>query len=181
MPTQAEIDAALERIENLDPDDAHWIDATPLRQITEATQAIRAAEANQREAVQVARARGISWNLIALALGVSRQAARQRFADKEAKGSATHQEQLNKTQLIDAVASDSGLSKADSARAVESLLGTVKQGALKKGDEVSITGFGKFSVVKRASRTGERAKIKASKTPKFTAGASSKRDVSPKR
>jgi nucleoid DNA-binding protein len=93
---------------------------------------------------------------------------------------------MNKTQLIDAVASDSGLSKADSARAVESLLGTVSK-SLKKGDEVSITGFGKFSVVKRAARqgvnprTGERVKIKASKAPKFTAGASLKHAVSPKR
>jgi DNA-binding protein HU-beta len=93
---------------------------------------------------------------------------------------------MNKTQLIDAVASDSGLSKADSARAVESLLGTVSK-TLKKGDEVSITGFGKFSVVKRAARqgvnprTGERVKIKASKAPKFTAGASLKHAVSPKR
>jgi DNA-binding protein HU-beta len=93
---------------------------------------------------------------------------------------------MNKTQLIDAVASDSGLSKTDSARAVESLLGTVSK-TLKKGDEVSITGFGKFSVVKRAARqgvnprTGERVKIKASKAPKFTAGASLKHAVSPKR
>jgi DNA-binding protein HU-beta len=93
---------------------------------------------------------------------------------------------MNKTQLIDAVASDSGLSKADSARAVESLLGTVSK-TLKKGDDVSITGFGKFSVVKRAARqgvnprTGERVKIKASKAPKFTAGASLKHAVSPKR
>ena len=60
---------------------------------------------------------------------------------------------MNKTQLIDAVATDSGLSKADSARAVESLLGTVSK-TLKKGDDVSITGFGKFSVVKRAARQG---------------------------
>ena len=85
---------------------------------------------------------------------------------------------MNKSQLIEAVASDSGLTKADSARAIESLLGTVAK-TLKKGDEVSITGFGKFSVVKRAARqgvnprTGERVKIKASKAPKFSAGAGS--------
>ena len=93
---------------------------------------------------------------------------------------------MNKTQLIEAVASDSGLSKADSARAIESLVDTVTK-ALKKGDEVSITGFGKFSVVKRAARagvnprTGERVKIKASKAPKFSAGASLKQAVHPKR
>jgi DNA-binding protein HU-beta len=93
---------------------------------------------------------------------------------------------MNKSQLIDAVASDSGLTKADSARAIESLLGTVTK-SLKKGEEVSITGFGKFSVVKRAARqgvnprTGERVKIKASKAPKFSAGASLKQAISPKK
>ena len=93
---------------------------------------------------------------------------------------------MNKSQLVEAIASDSGLSKADSARAVESLLDTVTK-TLKKGDEVSITGFGKFSVVKRAARlgvnprTGEKVKIKASKAPKFSAGASLKQSVSPKK
>ena len=58
---------------------------------------------------------------------------------------------------------------------------------LKKGDEVVITGFGKFSVVKRAARqgvnprTGEKVKIKASKAPKFTPGASLKQTVHPKK
>ncbi|HXD55770.1 MAG TPA: HU family DNA-binding protein [Solirubrobacteraceae bacterium] len=93
---------------------------------------------------------------------------------------------MNKSQLVDAVASDSGLSKADSARAIESVLATVTKN-LKKGEEVSITGFGKFSVVKRAARqgvnprTGERVKIKASKAPKFTAGAGLKQAISPKK
>jgi DNA-binding protein HU-beta len=93
---------------------------------------------------------------------------------------------MNKSQLVEAVASDSGLSKADSGRAIESVLATVTK-SLKKGDEVSITGFGKFSVVKRAARqgvnprTGERVKIKASKAPKFTAGATLKQAISPKK
>jgi DNA-binding protein HU-beta len=93
---------------------------------------------------------------------------------------------MNKTQLIEAVAADSGLSKADSARAIESVVATVSK-TLKKGDEVVITGFGKFSVVKRAARmgvnprTGEKVKIKASKAPKFTAGAGLKQTVSPKK
>jgi DNA-binding protein HU-beta len=93
---------------------------------------------------------------------------------------------MNKSQLIEAVASDSGLTKADSARAIESLLDTVTK-TLKKGDEVAITGFGKFSVVKRAARqgvnprTGEKVKIKASKAPKFSAGATLKQAVSPKK
>jgi DNA-binding protein HU-beta len=93
---------------------------------------------------------------------------------------------MNKSQLVEAVASDSGLSKTDSSRAIESLLDTVPK-TLTKGDEVSITGFGKFSVVKRAARqgvnprTGERVKIKASKAPKFSAGAALKQAVSPKK
>lgn len=93
---------------------------------------------------------------------------------------------MNKTQLVDAIAADSGLSKTDAARALDSLVGTVNR-TLKKGDEVVITGFGKFSVVKRAARqgvnprTGERVKIKASKAPKFTAGAGLKQTVSGKK
>ncbi|MCW3068302.1 MAG: family DNA-binding protein [Solirubrobacterales bacterium] len=93
---------------------------------------------------------------------------------------------MNKSQLITAVAADSGLTKVDSARAIDSLLDTVTR-TLKKGDEVSITGFGKFSVVNRAARqgvnprTGERVKIKASKAPKFSAGATLKQAVGKKK
>ena len=93
---------------------------------------------------------------------------------------------MNKSQLVDAIAADSGLSKADSSRAVESLLAAVTK-SLKKGEDVSLTGFGKFSVVKRAARqgvnprTGERVKIKASKAPKFSPGAGLKQAISPKK
>jgi DNA-binding protein HU-beta len=93
---------------------------------------------------------------------------------------------MNKSQLVDAVSADSGLSKADAMRAIESFVVTVNK-TLKKGDEVAITGFGKFSVVKRAARqgvnprTGEKVKIKASKAPKFTAGAGLKQSVSGKK
>lgn len=93
---------------------------------------------------------------------------------------------MNKTELVDAVAKDSGLSRADSARALDSVLTTVTK-TLKKGDEVSITGFGKFSVAKRGARTGrnpqtgEPVKIKATKSPKFTAGATLKTAVSGRR
>jgi DNA-binding protein HU-beta len=89
---------------------------------------------------------------------------------------------MNKTQLIDAIARDSGLSRADASRALESLLTTVTK-TLKKGDEVAITGFGKFSVAKRGARrgrnpqTGEPVKIKASKNAKFTVGAALKNAV----
>jgi DNA-binding protein HU-beta len=93
---------------------------------------------------------------------------------------------MNKSQLIEAVASDSGLTKADSARAIESLLDMVTR-TLNMGEEVVITGFGKFSVVNRAARpgvnprTGERIRIEASKAPRFSAGASLKQAVNPRK
>ncbi len=93
---------------------------------------------------------------------------------------------MNKTELVDAIAKDSGLSRADSARAIDSLINTIQK-TLKKGDDVAITGFGKFSVVKRGARTGRNPatgatlKIKASKAPKFTAGATLKATVSGKK
>jgi DNA-binding protein HU-beta len=89
---------------------------------------------------------------------------------------------LSKAGLVEAVAADSGLGSDASARVIESLLDTVTK-SLKNGEEVAITGFGKFSVVKRAARpgvnprTGERVTIKASKAPKFSAGAGLKRSV----
>jgi DNA-binding protein HU-beta len=93
---------------------------------------------------------------------------------------------MNKSELINAVAADAGFTKVDAGLAVESVIATVTK-TLKKGDEVAITGFGKFSVVKRAARqgvnprTGERVKIKASKAPKFSAGATLKQAISPKK
>jgi nucleoid DNA-binding protein len=89
---------------------------------------------------------------------------------------------MNKTELVEAIAKDAGLSRAEAGRAVESLVTTVEK-TLKKGDEVAITGFGKFSVAKRGARTGRNPqtgatiKIKASKTPKFSAGATLKHAV----
>jgi DNA-binding protein HU-beta len=93
---------------------------------------------------------------------------------------------VNKTELINAIAKDSGLSRTDSARSLDSLITTVQK-TLKKGDDVAITGFGKFSVTKRAARsgrnpaTGEAIKIKASKAPKFTAGQTLKTAVANKK
>jgi DNA-binding protein HU-beta len=89
---------------------------------------------------------------------------------------------MNKTELVEAVAKDSGLTNADARKAVESFISTVEK-SLKKGDEIALTGFGKFSVVKRSARTGrnpqtgEAVKIKASKAPKVTAGAGLKTAV----
>lgn len=84
--TDEEIDEAAERFEelvdHLDPETAEVISTDDLRGVAVAAQAVRDDEAQLREAVEVARAHGRSWNQIAVALGVSRQAARQRFADK---------------------------------------------------------------------------------------------------
>ncbi len=93
---------------------------------------------------------------------------------------------MNKTELIDAVAKDSGLARPDAAKAVDSLVSAVMK-AMKKGDDVAITGFGKFSVTKRGARTGRNPatgaalKIKASKAPKFSAGATLKAAVNGKK
>ena len=59
---------------------------------------------------------------------------------------------MNKTQLVEAVAKEARLSKSDAASAVNALVDTVQK-SLKKGDDVSITGFGKFSVTRRGART----------------------------
>ncbi len=89
---------------------------------------------------------------------------------------------MNKAELVDAIAGDTGLTKVDAQAALDSLTGVVEK-QLKKGNEVAITGFGKFSVTKRGARTGrnpqtgETLKIKASKAPKFSAGASLKAAV----
>lgn len=82
---------------------------------------------------------------------------------------------MNKAELIDAVADSANLSKADAARAVDAVLDSVT-GALKKGEQVSLVGFGTFEVRERAARqgrnpqTGATIQIAASKAPAFKAG-----------
>lgn len=82
---------------------------------------------------------------------------------------------MNKSELVDAVASDADMSKADAGRAVDAVLNQITK-ALKIGDSVSLVGFGVFSVRKRAARqgrnpkTGESIRIPAGKTPGFKAG-----------
>jgi pyrroloquinoline quinone (PQQ) biosynthesis protein C len=86
--TDKQIEQAAQRFERLvdklDPAAAAVERTDDLRAIAAAAEAVRADDARLREAVLQARAHGTSWNHIALALGVSRQAARQRFADKAA-------------------------------------------------------------------------------------------------
>lgn len=82
---------------------------------------------------------------------------------------------MNKAELIDAIADSADLSKASAARALEATLDSVSK-SLKRGDSVTLVGFGTFLVRKRAARTGrnpktgEAIKIKASKVPAFKAG-----------
>ena len=82
---------------------------------------------------------------------------------------------MNKSELIDAIASDSGLSKADAGRALDGFTSAITN-ALKGGDSISMVGFGTFSVKHRAARagrnprTGETIQIKASNNPSFKAG-----------
>lgn len=82
---------------------------------------------------------------------------------------------MNKSDLVDAIAKSADISKAAAARALDATVDSIKK-ALKKGDTVSLVGFGTFKVGKRAARTGRNPrtgatiKIKAAKVPKFTAG-----------
>lgn len=82
---------------------------------------------------------------------------------------------MNKSDLVDAVAVEAGLTKAQAAKAVDSLFDAVT-GALKAGDEVRLVGFGTFAVSKRAARTGKNPRngepitIAASTQPKFKPG-----------
>jgi DNA-binding protein HU-beta len=83
--------------------------------------------------------------------------------------------QMNKAELIDAVADAADISKASASRALDGALDTIAK-ALKQGDSVTLVGFGTFSVRERAARngrnprTGETIKIKASKVPGFKPG-----------
>ncbi|MDP4299512.1 HU family DNA-binding protein [Leptothrix discophora] len=82
---------------------------------------------------------------------------------------------MNKSELIEHIAEQADISKAAAARALDAVIGGVGE-ALRKGDSVSLVGFGTFSVTKRAPRsgrnprTGAAIKIKASKVAKFRPG-----------
>jgi len=82
---------------------------------------------------------------------------------------------MNKSELIEAVASAADLSKADAARAVDGVVASITE-ALQANDQVTLVGFGTFLVRQREARTGrnprtgESIQIKASKVPAFKAG-----------
>jgi DNA-binding protein HU-beta len=93
---------------------------------------------------------------------------------------------MNKSELIEAVAKDADLSKADAEKALNAVIASVVK-AVAKGDTVTLVGFGTFKSVKRAARTGRNPatgaalKIAASTSPKFTAGATFKTAVAGKK
>ncbi|MBP6756900.1 MAG: HU family DNA-binding protein [Bacteroidia bacterium] len=82
---------------------------------------------------------------------------------------------MNKAELIEAIANSTKMTKADSGRALDATIEAISK-ALKKGDRLSLVGFGSFSVAKRAARlgrnpqTGKEIKIAAKKVVKFKAG-----------
>lgn len=82
---------------------------------------------------------------------------------------------MNKSELVDFIASEAEISKAAAGRALEAFTTAVKT-TLKKGGDLTLVGFGTFSVGARAARlgrnpqTGEEIKIKAAKVPKFKPG-----------
>lgn len=82
---------------------------------------------------------------------------------------------MNKSDLVDAIATSADISKAEAGRALEGMIEAIKT-ALKNDEEVSLVGFGSFSVGKRAARTGRNPRtgdaitIKAAKVAKFRAG-----------
>ena len=91
-------------------------------------------------------------------------------------------EKMNKSELVEAIANGSGVTKADANRVLDTFMLTVTD-ALKSGDQVVLPGFGSFSIGNRSARTGrnpqtgQAIQIKASRVAKFKAGKSLKEAV----
>ena len=89
---------------------------------------------------------------------------------------------MTKAELIDKISTGTKISKVHAAKALDSTLNSIK-GALKKGQKITLVGFGTFSVVKRKARkgrnprTGDVISIPAAKVPKFRAGKTFKEAV----
>jgi len=89
---------------------------------------------------------------------------------------------MTKAEIIEKMASDAGISKAAAGTALNSMVDNIVKD-VKKGNKVTLVGFGTFSLSKRKARkgrnprTGEEIKIKASKSPKFTPGKAFKDSV----
>ncbi len=89
---------------------------------------------------------------------------------------------MTKGEFVEKVAAESGLNRKDAGAAVDAVLSTIEN-ALKSGDDVNFTGFGKFSVADRGARqgvnpqTGEKIDIAASRVPRFSPGSALKKAV----
>jgi DNA-binding protein HU-beta len=89
---------------------------------------------------------------------------------------------VTKSELVDQVADRAELARQDAARAVDAVLATVED-ALRRGSDITLSGFGKFHVGQRSARqgvnprTGERIQIAATRIPRFTAGSGLKSAV----
>jgi DNA-binding protein HU-beta len=89
---------------------------------------------------------------------------------------------MSKSEFVDKVAAEAGLSKKDAGAAVDAVLSTIES-TLKSGGEVTFTGFGKFHVADRGARegrnprTGESMQIAATRVPRFTAGSGLKKAI----
>ncbi len=109
--------------------------------------------------------------------GVQKKKPRAHIFNLKSKGFS-----VNKSELIDAIAASADISKAAAGRALDAMVGSITD-ALKKGDQVTLIGFGTFQVKERASRTGRNPqtgaeiKIPASKVPSFKAGKALKDSV----
>jgi DNA-binding protein HU-beta len=96
--------------------------------------------------------------------------------------SRTRRAEVTKSELVEQVADRAELTKTDASRAVDAVIATVED-ALRRGSEVTVSGFGKFHVSERGARagvnprTGERIQIAASRVPRFTAGSGLKSAV----
>jgi DNA-binding protein HU-beta len=117
------------------------------------------------------------WRLSAIAVSFEHANTRRNRLSTTLLGG-----QVTKTELVDQVADRAQLTKQDAARAIEAVLATVED-ALRRGSEVTISGFGKFHVGERGARegvnprTGERIQIAASRVPRFSAGSGLKSAV----
>lgn len=89
---------------------------------------------------------------------------------------------MTKAELVDAVAKKAELTKKESAQAVDAIIESITE-ALKKGEKITLVGFGTFSITKRKARkgrnprTGQEIKIPATKSPKFTPGKALKETI----
>jgi DNA-binding protein HU-beta len=92
------------------------------------------------------------------------------------------EEKVTKSEFVDQVASESGLQKSDASKAVDAMLEVIEE-TLKRGGEINLTGFGKFSVAERGARQGvnpqtkEKIQISASRVPRFSAGSALKKAI----